>query len=58
MRPQTLEAAWEAPARVLCTTRHGGVSKGPYAQCNLGVHVGDEPDRVAHNRRAVVAATG
>ncbi len=58
MRPQTLEAAWEAPAQVLCTTRHGGVSTGSYAQCNLGLHVGDDPDRVARNRGAVVAATG
>ena len=58
MRPETFEAAWDAPARVLCTTRRGGVSVGRYAQCNLGLHVGDDPDRVARNRRAVVAATG
>lgn len=58
MRPETFEAAWEAPARVLCTTRRGGVSAGRYAECNLGMHVGDDPDRVARNRRAVVAATG
>lgn len=58
MRPETLEAAWKAPARVLCTTRRGGVSEGRYAECNLGLHVGDDPVRVARNRRAVVAATG
>ena len=58
MRPETLEAAWEAPARVLCTTRRGGVSAGRYAECNLGLHVGDDPDHVARNRRGVVAATG
>lgn len=58
MRPETFEAAWEAPGRVLCTTRAGGASTGPYAECNLGMHVGDDPGRVARNRRAVVAATG
>ena len=60
MRPETLEAVWGAPAsvRALCTTRRGGASKGRYAECNLGLRVGDDPDRVARNRRAVVAATG
>lgn len=43
---------WPAPANVkaLSTTRHGGVSTGPYAALNLGNHVGDDPQRVAANR--------
>lgn len=44
---------WPAPAhvRALVTTRHGGVSTGPYASFNLGDHVGDDPEAVAVNRR-------
>lgn len=38
------------------TTRAGGTSEGPYAGCNLGSHVGDEPARVAANREAVAEA--
>jgi YfiH family protein len=45
-------------ARVLFTTRAGGVSAGPYESLNLGVQTGDDPDRVAENRRRVAAAAG
>jgi hypothetical protein len=41
---------------VAFTTRHGGVSEGPYASLNLGVATGDEPERVLENRRRAVAA--
>jgi YfiH family protein len=43
---------WPAPAnvRALCTTRNGGVGSAPYASFNLGDHVGDDPQIVAHNR--------
>lgn len=43
---------WPAPAsvRALVTTRAGGVSSTPYAELNLGDHVGDEPLQVAENR--------
>jgi hypothetical protein len=37
------------------TTRAGGVSEGPYASLNLGLHVGDEADRVLENRRRALA---
>ena len=35
------------------TTRHGGVSGGPYATLNLGLHVGDAAEAVLENRRRV-----
>jgi YfiH family protein len=40
------------------TTRHGGVSTGPYGSLNLAQHVGDDPDAVAENRRRLAAALG
>ena len=43
-------------ARVLFSTRRGGVSEGPYASLNLGLLTDDEPARVAENRRRVAAA--
>jgi YfiH family protein len=36
-------------ARVLFTTRRGGVSEGPYASLNLGESTGDEPGAVQAN---------
>lgn len=46
---------WPAPAnvRAVQTTRLGGVSGAPWAQLNLGDHVGDLPERVAANRGAL-----
>ena len=43
---------WPAPSKVraLSTTRHGGVSAGPFASFNVGDHVGDVPECVAQNR--------
>ncbi len=35
---------------MLSTTRMGGVSRGPYAEFNLGYHVGDVGERVRQNR--------
>lgn len=34
----------------LMSARAGGISQGPYAFCNLGDHVQDDPQAVAHNR--------
>jgi YfiH family protein len=39
--------------RVLFTTRHGGVSAGPFASLNLGRLTDDEPANVEENRRRV-----
>lgn len=49
---------WSAPpnVRALCTTRAGGVSEGPYASMNLGNHVADDPQAVAHNRTRLDAS--
>ena len=41
-----------------CTTRHGGVSQGAYAALNLGVHVGDDAECVATNRRVLQLEIG
>ncbi len=46
------------PIDVAVTTRDGGVSEGPYESLNLGLHVGDEPDRVVENRARAAAAIG
>jgi hypothetical protein len=40
------------------TTRHGGVSEGPYKSLNLGLHTGDASQIVATNRRLLYAALG
>ena len=40
------------------TTRLGGVSKGPLASLNLGMHRGDEPENVAQNFRILGTALG
>src|SRR5487761_1963449 len=40
------------------TNRRGGVSEPPYAELNLGLHVGDDPEAVAENRRRLQAVTG
>ena len=50
-----IEAAWNAPSRVraVTTTRQGGVSPAPYDSFNLATHVGDNPQRVKHNRQSL-----
>jgi len=58
MAPAAIELIrpdWPAPAhvRAVSTTRAGGYSSGPYAALNLGPHVGDDPQTVARNRRAL-----
>jgi YfiH family protein len=46
------------PLDAVVTTRHGGVSGGPYAALNFGLHVGDHADDVVDNRRRAAAAVG
>jgi YfiH family protein len=45
-------------ARVLFTTRRGGVSAGPYESLNLGLWTDDEPGAVGENRERVARLTG
>lgn len=42
----------------MVTTRQGGVSQGPYATLNLGLHVADDDKAVLENRRRAAAALG
>jgi len=50
--PQFMVPSWPAPSGVLAasTTRVGGNSVGPFADFNLGTHVGDNLQRVEANR--------
>lgn len=51
---------WDAPGpyQVAFTTRHGGVSEGPYESLNLGVLTDDAPEHARENRRRLCAAVG
>jgi YfiH family protein len=42
-----------AGVRAMFTTRHGGMSNGPYASCNLGRGTGDRDNAVRENRRGL-----
>jgi len=42
----------------LMSTRQSGISAAPYASCNLGDHVGDDPLAVAHNRHHLAEMAG
>jgi YfiH family protein len=48
----------ELGAAVAVTTRHGGVSDGPHTSLNLGLHVGDDAERVITNRERAARAFG
>ncbi len=58
--PGWLVPDWPAPphVRAVMTSRHGGVSLPPCDSFNLGSHVGDTPEAVAHNRTALAARLG
>jgi YfiH family protein len=45
-------------ARVMFSTRMGGVSEGPYSSLNLGVLTDDDPANVAENRRRLADDAG
>ena len=53
MTIEFLRPRWPAPPTVhaAISTRAGGVSATPWDNLNLATHVGDEPARVAENRR-------
>ncbi|NOU76134.1 peptidoglycan editing factor PgeF [Paenibacillus sp. LMG 31458] len=40
------------------TSRHGGVSRAPYATLNSGLHVNDVPEHVVRNRELIAEAVG
>ncbi len=50
--------AASAGADIAVTTRRGGVSLAPYDTLNVGLHVGDEVERVVTNRRRAAGAFG
>jgi YfiH family protein len=45
-------------ARAVFSTRHGGVSSGPYESLNLGMLTEDAPENVTENRRRLGEAVG
>jgi YfiH family protein len=50
---------WEEHgARVLFSTRHGGISKGCYSSMNMALHVGDDPEAVLANRQLLMELAG
>jgi YfiH family protein len=51
-------AARLGDARVLFTTRRGGVSEGPFASLNLGERTGDDPEAVRANHERLGALAG
>ncbi|MEE9331454.1 MAG: peptidoglycan editing factor PgeF [Methylophilaceae bacterium] len=53
LQTSIIEPNWPAPSNVhaIQTTRLGGVSLAPYDSFNLGAHVNDNPNHVAHNRQ-------
>ncbi|MEX2365449.1 MAG: peptidoglycan editing factor PgeF [Pseudohongiellaceae bacterium] len=55
-----IHAHWSAPSNVNClvSTREGGVSQGNFAEFNLGLHVGDNPEAVGINREKLQLMLG
>jgi YfiH family protein len=57
--PDWLRPEWDAPGvGALMTTRHGGVSEGPFAGMNIRAGQGDDPAAVSHNQAVLAAAIG
>lgn len=44
--------------QIVFTTRQGGTSGPPYQSLNLGLHVGDDPEKVLQNRRLFMQLFG
>jgi len=60
MTPAWIVPDWPAPlgVRAVSTLRQGGASPPPWNSLNLAEHVGDDPARVAENRRRLGLALG
>ena len=57
--PDWLQPDWHAPGvGALMTTRHGGISQGPFSGMNIRGGLGDDPAAVAHNQALLAAAIG
>ncbi len=57
--PDWLRAKWRTPGvDSLMSTRAGGSSLAPWESLNLGIAVGDDPQRVAENRARFAQALG
>lgn len=59
--PGWLPAQWSAPPNIgagISLRSFAGVSTGPYASANVGLHVGDDPKLVLENRARLVRALG
>jgi polyphenol oxidase len=56
LRVLALDSLRDFGVDALITTREGGVSEAPFDSLNLGVHVGDDPRRVATNRARLAEA--
>ena len=53
---QFIRPSWEIDSVNACsTTRLGGFGSEPFNSFNLGLHVGDDPEVVARNRRKLLA---
>jgi len=55
--PLCVKPDWQMSPKVhaFTTTRMGGVSKPPFGSMNLGLHVNDDPQSVAENRRRLLS---
>jgi polyphenol oxidase len=56
--PETVFELALPGARAVFSTRHGGVSEGPYESLNLGILTDDDPARVSENRRRLALGAG
>lgn len=50
----SIDSWLQAGVNIAFTTRQGGSSTGCFDSCNLGLHVGDEAEKVLTNRRSVL----
>ena len=58
LRAFQFEQLTQVPVVQAIFSRHGGVSKGPFAELNVGSTVGDELENVSENMRRTFAAAG